>query len=84
MADVGVVERSNRTGFTGKALGELLIGHFDRDIPIQPGIVGAVHLSHAAFADGRDDFIGAEFISGRKRHEYEQVYRAGSENGANS
>jgi len=28
----------------GEALGELRLGRFDCDIPIQPGIVGAVHL----------------------------------------
>ena len=46
---------------------------FDRDIPIQAGIVGAIHFTHPAFTDRRDDFIGAEFISGRKRHMQDSV-----------
>ena len=68
MADVGVVERGNRAGFAGKALGELRIGHFDRDIPIQPGVMRAVHLAHSTRANGREDFVRAEFCAGRKRH----------------
>src|SRR5580692_2066165 len=51
VADVGVVERGNRPSLAGKALAELRIGHFDRDIAIQPGIMGAIHFAHPAFAD---------------------------------
>ena len=68
MADVGVVERGDRAGFAGEALGELRVGNFDRDIAIQPGIMRAIHLAHAALADGRKDFVGAEFVADRKRH----------------
>ena len=68
MADVGVVERGNGTGFTGKPLGELGVGNFDRDIPIQTGIVGAIHLAHATLADEREDLVGAEFVACRERH----------------
>src|SRR5229473_8471362 len=68
MADVGVVERGNRTGFAGKALGELRIGHFDRDIPIQTRVSGAVHLAHASGTDGRKDLVRAEFVAYRKGH----------------
>ena len=68
MADVGVVERGDRAGLAGEALGELGVGNFDRDIPIQPGIVRAIHLAHAALADGRKDFIRAEFVADGERH----------------
>jgi hypothetical protein len=61
-------ESFNRTCFAGKALGELRIGHFDRHIPIQPGVMRAIHFAHPAFTDGREDFIRAEFIAGRDRH----------------
>ena len=37
--------------FAREALGELRVRDFDRDVAIQPGIVGAVYLAHAAFAD---------------------------------
>jgi hypothetical protein len=45
------------------------IGHnLSRDVPIQLGIAGAVDLSHAARADEREDFVGAEASAGREGH----------------
>ena len=44
------------------------IGEFDRDVPVQTRVPGAIHLSHAARAEERKDFVRAEFITGRKRH----------------
>src|SRR6266446_5764965 len=81
MADVGVIQRRNRTGFAGKALGELRIGHFDRDITIQPGIVGTIHFAHPAFTDWRQDFIRAEFVAYRKRHMQDSAKFTRSESG---
>jgi hypothetical protein len=37
------------------------VEYLDRDIPLQPGIMSAIHFAHAAFTDGRKDFIRAEF-----------------------
>ena len=68
MADVGVVQRSDRTGLAGEALGELGVRDLDRDIPMQPGIVRAIHLAHAALADERKNFVRAEFVAGRQPH----------------
>ena len=42
--------------------------HFDRDVPFEPCIARLEHLSHAAGADGRDDFIGPEPGAGSDRH----------------
>ena len=36
-----------------------------RDVAIEPRIARAIHLAHAARADERDDFVGAEARTGR-------------------
>src|ERR1700681_2736335 len=51
-------------GIRRKRLGQ----HFNGDVAIQPRVAGAIYLAHAAFADGRKDFIRAEFVAHRKRH----------------
>src|ERR1035437_5323885 len=43
---------------------ELLRQHLDGDQPVQPRIARLVHFAHAACADERDQFIGAEPGSG--------------------
>ncbi len=43
-----------------KRLGEDL----DRDITIQLGVTGPKDLTHVTFADGREDFVGAEPSAG--------------------
>ena len=68
LADVGVIQRRDGFGFTLKSLAELRAGNFDRDEAIQPRVLSAVHFSHAARADGREDFVRAEFVAGRKLH----------------
>src|ERR1019366_8722629 len=40
-------------------------------------------LAHSARTDGGKDFVRAEFVAWLEGHEYEQVYRTGSGNGAN-
>jgi hypothetical protein len=37
-------------------------------LTIQAWIVGTVHLTHVALADGREVLIGSEFVAFRKRH----------------
>ena len=56
LADVGMIQRGNGFGFTLEALAELLAGNFDRDIPIQTRVLGAIHFSHAARANGAQGF----------------------------
>jgi len=63
-----VIQRGHRARFALEALRELLRGDFDRDVAPQPRIAGAIHLTHASRADQRENFVGAEFVAGRKRH----------------
>ena len=42
--------------------------HFNGDVAIQPRVAGAIHLAHAALADGGKDFIGTELVAWLKRH----------------
>ena len=39
------------------------------DDAVEPGIERLVHLSHAADANGRDDFVGTEPGTGGEEHE---------------
>jgi hypothetical protein len=55
-------------GFTFESFAELRGGDLDRDIPIQPRIVRAVHFPHPALANRREDLVGAEFVAYRKGH----------------
>jgi hypothetical protein len=42
--------------------------HFDRDLAIESRIARAIHLAHAAGANGRDDFVVTELGPGCQRH----------------
>jgi hypothetical protein len=44
------------------------VGDLDGDVAIQAGVVGSVDFTHAAFSDGSEDFIGAEFVARREPH----------------
>jgi hypothetical protein len=37
--------------------------HLNRDIALKPRVAGAVHLSHAAFAEQGGDLIGAQVLT---------------------
>src|SRR5690242_5231668 len=67
-ADVGVIQRRNRTRFARKTFRELLFGNLNSDIAIQAGVVRAVYLAHAAHPDERQDLVGPEFVALNKRH----------------
>src|SRR5271167_4968603 len=66
--DVGMVQRRDAArllletvhplGVGGDGLGQ----HLDGNGAVQPRVASAVHLAHAALADGRDDFVGAKFV----------------------
>ena len=43
-------------GIVGKRVGQ----HLDRNVALEPGVVGAIHLSHSACANLRQDFIRAD------------------------
>jgi hypothetical protein len=40
----------------------------DRHLPAQLGVLGAIHFAHATRANGREDFVRAEFVAWRKGH----------------
>jgi hypothetical protein len=51
-----------------EAIAKSLRRNLDCYVAPHARIVGAVDLSHSAFADGRQDFVGTEFVAYRKRH----------------
>ena len=65
--DVGMVDRCEHLGFAlepGEAVRierETVGENLERDVPIQRGITGVIHLAHSAFANFRDDFVGPQF-----------------------
>ena len=69
-ADVRVVQRGQHLRFaleTGEAIriaGEGVRQDLQRDVAIQLGIARAIHLAHAAGAEGGEDFVRAEARAG--------------------
>ena len=68
LTNIGMIERSHRSGFTFKSLAELGLGNFDGDDTIKPCVAGLVNLSHATRSNGHDDLVRAKSVAGRKRH----------------
>ena len=70
-ADVRMLEPGNQARLALEALAGSRIAHglgaehLERHGAAQAGVGGAIHLPHAAFAQGRDDFVGAESGAGR-------------------
>ncbi len=58
LADVGVVEGGDGSGFPLEAFVETLGGNFDGYVAIEAGVVGSIDFAHAARAEGRKDFVG--------------------------
>ena len=40
----------------------------DGDVALEPRVPGAIDLAHSAFADRREDFVGAQTGGGGERH----------------
>ena len=76
---MGVVQSGDGLGFTLETLAELRGRNFDRYVAMQSRIARSIHLAHAAGADGRDDFIRAEFRAGSERHLGDQAKFSRSE-----
>ena len=61
--DMRVIQRGQEFRFPSKArapigvAGERPRQDFHRDVSLQSGVARAVHLAHAALAEGRDDFV---------------------------
>ena len=74
LRDVGMVQRRQHLGLALEArhalavVRERLGQNLDRHVAFQLGIVGAVHLAHAAGADGREDLVGAQFVTQGELH----------------
>jgi hypothetical protein len=63
-----MIQRGDGLGFTLETLAELRAGNFDRNVAIQTRVSGAIDFSHPARANGRKDFVRAEFVAGREQH----------------
>ena len=68
LADVGMIQLRDGAGFTLEAFAEVRLCNFDRDEAIEARVAGFVNLAHATLAYESEDFVGAEFITYRKRH----------------
>jgi hypothetical protein len=61
--DVGMVERGERAGFALEPSDALLVARhllgqdLDRHLAPEPGVAGAVHLSHASRAEGGEHLV---------------------------
>ena len=49
--------------------GQMRWQNLDRHIAVEPRVLGSIDLAHASCADGREDFVGTEFLSCLQRHE---------------
>ena len=71
--DVGVVETRQRQRLLPKPAARLLVAeqagrqHLDRDLAVQPFVLGQVDFAHPACADQRNDFVVAERGSDERR-----------------
>src|SRR5271170_6781704 len=69
-----MVERRQALGFALEArhalrvAGEEIGQHLQRNLALQLGVERAIHLTHAAGADGRKDLVGSEFGSSGQHH----------------
>ncbi len=67
--DIGMIQRRQHLRFAFEArhvlgvAGQRRWQHFDGDVAIQLAVAGAVDFAHAAGAEGRDDFVGAELVT---------------------
>ena len=64
LADVGMVERGNRSRFAFKTLGELCGRNLDCNQATQPRIARPIHFAHAARTNSGFYALGSELCSG--------------------
>ena len=69
-------QRRNRARLAFEARNRLVVvarfggENFDRDVPPQARIAGAVHLPHSTFAQELDDFVRPDAGACREHREY--------------
>ncbi len=68
-ANARMIQGSNGAGFAFEALAKFTLDELDGDDAVQPGIAGFPDLTHAAGADGRNDFVRADAAGRHDRHE---------------
>jgi hypothetical protein len=62
-----MVQGGDSVRFALEALGELLVGNFDRDDATEPRVASFVDFADAASAQGRGDLVGSQPGSGSPR-----------------
>src|SRR5579871_2563935 len=72
---IGMVQRTQDTGFAFKALqalgvtGERPWQYLDCHRTVETGVAGAIHFTHAARTNGSDNLIGPKPVTGSQLHE---------------
>ena len=74
-ADVGMIQRRNRTGLALEAVAEPLVGELDGDGPAEARVDGAKDFAHAALAEFAFDPVGSEASAG-VQHGHRRIVRA--------
>jgi len=77
-ADVGMIKGRHGAHFAVEALIKALGRDLDGHVAAGARVVCAVDLAHPAFADQRDDLVGAKFVASRQRHDWERFYSNGA------
>src|ERR1041384_6019412 len=72
MANVRVVQRRHRPRFALEAVAELFFGNLDGDIASHPRVTGAVNFTHTASADGRENLVRTQAVTGREHSDLAQ------------
>ena len=79
MPDIGMIERGQNLGFPLEASHAVAIAqerrgqNFQCYVTLKRCVACAVDFAHSARTDWRKDFVGAEFVTRRKRHVSESV-----------
>jgi hypothetical protein len=61
-ADVGMIQRSDQTGFTGKAFAEVAGRELQGDHPIEARVAGRPHFAHPAPPDRLNELVRPEHL----------------------
>ena len=81
LGDIGMIQRHQQLRFALEPRQPFRIGHegirqqLQRDIPLQPRIPGAIHLSHSTLTQQGRHFVRAEFFSDCNCHESRRDYK---------
>jgi hypothetical protein len=63
LADVRMIDRGDGAGFPHEARAMSFVQALDSDDTVEPRIAGLPDLTHAACTNGREDFVGTEFVA---------------------